>query len=121
MGVNVESRGTDSELGAGHTSWGQFFAIQSRAYGRRVSQAAKTRVTATIIHLKDHCLVAYTLYRGGKLGIVLCSSCLTFRVVNGGYRALRMYSILNPMVSLFHYRGTETEPYQIGTLIVARE
>ena len=36
----------------------------------------------------------YTLFRGGKLGIVVRSICLTFRVVNGGYRALRMDSIL---------------------------
>ena len=51
-------------------------------------------VIATMIHLNEYRFAAYTLSRGGKLGMVLCSSCLNFRAVNGGYRALKMNSIL---------------------------
>ena len=53
-------------------------------------------MAAATIHLSDRRWLPYTLSRGGSFGMVLCSSCLTFCVVNGGYQAFRMISVLKP-------------------------
>jgi len=53
-------------------------------------------VIKEVIQVNHPGFVSYTLSRGGKLGMVLCSSCLAFCAVNGGYRVFRMNSILEP-------------------------
>jgi len=73
------------------------------------------------IHAIHPGFVSYTLSRGGNLGMVLRSSCLTFWAVNGGYRAFRMNSILEPRGESFDHHESGTEPHQVGTLMVARE
>jgi len=101
----------------------KYITIQNRERGRRASQTETATVIAATIHLKDRCFVAYTLSRGGKLGMVLCSNCLTFCIVNGGYRALRTNSILEAEEwdHLFEYYESGNGPYQFGTLMVARK
>ena len=46
------------------------------------------------VHLKHRPFVTYTLFCGGKLGMVACLICSPFCVVDGGYRALETDSIL---------------------------